>query len=370
MFKKAVSITISTLLALSLCACGGNQSPSGSGTASGVPALEELKYYVDQDIDYTLEGGNVKFNHVERANDKLTSADNVLLFVFDFTNAMSDPAEFQRVFKVQYFQNGTELQNNLSYSTAGGEQYELVQAFFSSAMKGGTVTFAQIVQPKDDSPITVMVSPNGGGYGQDEYQMMEVGFGEEPTDVSPSAHFYELGKVFKFGPEKAVSFLEGKGFEYQEAYTHRSPNDSGNQTDAGWVGNPEDNISDRDCLYQLFDADGNELAPKDIAGGAKASRIRMAWYGLYADPPEDYLTALSKDCGFGEVVGKGWLLGVKGGMWSTFSILSINGVEGYTEIRTSNDDDGGIPMLLVEWSAFDSENTKEDFLESMSNYAD
>ena len=375
MFKKAVGITISALLALSLCACGtsGNQSTAGFGIAEEATASEELKYYVDQPIDYTLEGGNVRFNHVEKADAQLTSEENALLFVFDFTNAMSDPAEFQRVFRVQYFQNGTEITNNLSYSTAGGEQYELVQAFFNSALKDGTVTFAQIVVPKDDSPITVMVRPNGGLYSQDEYTMMEVGFGEEPTDVAADTHFYELGKVFKFGPEKAVAFLESKGFTYQEAYTHAGNDGDGSETEAGWVGNPADNISKQhECVYQLFDKEGNELSSADLASGTEVARIRMVWYNVCADPPADTIAKLARDCGFGEAVGKGWLLGVADtpdSMWSRFSIETVNGMEGYAEIRTTAESNERA-LLLIEWGAFDADSTKDSFLESMSYYTE
>lgn len=376
MLKKALCVTASALLALSLYACGasgGNQGAPNSGAAEGAQAQEELQYYVDHPIDYTLDGGNVRFNHVEKANAQLTSEDNVLLFVFDFTNAMSDPAEFQRVFRVQYFQNGTELTNNLPYSTAGGEQYDLVQAFFNSAMKGGTVTFAQIVAPKDDSPITVMIRPNGGFYSQDEYKMMEVGFGEEPTDVAADTHFYELGKVFKFGPEKAVAFLESKGFSYQEAYTPAGNDSNGTKTAAGWVGNPADNISsDHECVYQLFDKEGNELSSADLASGTEVSRIRMIWYNVCADPPADTIDKLAKDCGFGEAVGKGWLLGVADtpdSMWSRFSIETINGAEGFVELRTTAESNER-PVFLIEWSAFSADYTKDDFLEGLGYYSE
>lgn len=180
MLKKALGITISALLALSLCACGGDrasQASSGSGASQETASTAELKYSVDKAIDYTIEGGSIRFDHIERAGDDLTDADDVLLFVYDFTNAQDKPSQAQGVFWIQYFQNGVELKNNLSYYT-NANQHDLVQSAYSDALKGGTVTFAQIVQPKDDSPITVMVSPNPRS-GNEEYPSMVVTFDNE-----------------------------------------------------------------------------------------------------------------------------------------------------------------------------------------------
>lgn len=190
MQKKAVGLAVSALLALSICACGAS---GGEQSASSAQQTNETATTATQDsnepqtkeydpavgsIDLTLEGGSIRYNHFEKANAELTDSDNVLIFVFDFTNEQSVPAQVQSVFRIQFFQNGAELRNNLSYSSAGGDQYELVGAFFNNAMKGGTVTFGTLVEPKDDSPITVMVSPNGAAL-EDNYQTMEVSINGE-----------------------------------------------------------------------------------------------------------------------------------------------------------------------------------------------
>ena len=203
MLKTTAKVVVAAAFALSLCACGssgGNQTAPNTQPAeetaddsskeaeleaalqeSVTDESEEEEYDPNvESIDLTLDGGNIRFNRVEEANPELTDSDHALIFVFDFTNEQSTPAQAQSVFRFQFFQNGTELTNNLSYNSKGGEQYELVGAFFNEAMKGGTVTFGKIVEPKDDSPITIMVSPNGAAL-EDNYQMMEV-----PIDGSDS----------------------------------------------------------------------------------------------------------------------------------------------------------------------------------------
>lgn len=200
MLRNVGKAAAATLLVLSLCACGSgaNTQPAETQPAEETEEVtaavdetteeqedaQELKYSVDQSIDYTLEGGNIRFDRVERAGDDLTDSDNVLLFVYDFTNNQDKPASVQNVFWIQYFQNGVELKNSLSYYQSA-EQYELVQSAYSSALKGGTIPFAQIVQPKDDSPITVMVSPNPRS-SNEEYPMMVVTFGESADSSGAS----------------------------------------------------------------------------------------------------------------------------------------------------------------------------------------
>lgn len=198
MFRKTTTMTIAALLSLALCACGsggGAQQSSGgaaseaaaSTSSSEAPAATSSVSATSESsssqaaeydpkvssIDLTLDGGNIRYDHFEQANAELTEEEGALVFVFDFTNAKSTPAMCQSTFRIQFFQNGAELNGNTTYSSSGGEQYELVHASFNEAMKDGTVRFGKIVVPKDDSPVTVMVSPNGATL-EDNYQTMEV----------------------------------------------------------------------------------------------------------------------------------------------------------------------------------------------------
>ena len=151
-------------------------------TAEAVSETQEADPMVET-IDLSFDEGTLKYVGFEKANEGLTEAANALVFKFDFTNNQAKPAQSQSVFKIQFFQNGAELTNHASYSGKGGEQYELVYAYFSDAMKGGTVSFGMIVLPKDDSPITIMVSRNGG-LADDQYQMMEVNISDNDVDYT------------------------------------------------------------------------------------------------------------------------------------------------------------------------------------------
>ncbi len=169
--KRIAALTITTLFAVSLYACGTNGSEQTSSNESSDAQTEEFNPEVEN-IDFSLEGGNLKYDHVEKANAQLTDSANALVFVFNYTNEQDKPASVQSTFSIKFFQNGAELSDNPSYSSGGGEQYKLVGAFFDSALKDGTVTFGRLVLPKDNSPVTIMVSPNDSS--SKEYQTMEV----------------------------------------------------------------------------------------------------------------------------------------------------------------------------------------------------
>ncbi|MBR3226447.1 MAG: DUF5067 domain-containing protein [Atopobiaceae bacterium] len=184
MLEKSMRIAVTITLVLSLCACGasGGSQPTSSAqsasevTQSKVEAAEtkdekKSDSKVDK-IDLSLERGSIRFNRVERANDDLTEAENSLVFVFDYTGASDDPIAPLSTFIISFYQNGVELTDRPAYSSKGGEQYELVKAALGGVMKGGTSTFGQLITPKDNSPITVVVK--GNATLEKDQQMMEV----------------------------------------------------------------------------------------------------------------------------------------------------------------------------------------------------
>lgn len=196
--KKVLTSVLVAAVTFSMCACGGNAASAPSETTAAEASEEAVKEETSaeasseeteesseeydpmvESIDLALEKGAIKYVGFEKANDKLTDADNALVFKFEFTNFQTKPAQTQSVFAIKFYQNGAELSENASYSSGGGDQYTLVKDFFSEALKDGTVTFGQIVLPKDDSPITVMVRRNGGTGSDDDYQMMEVDISDQ-----------------------------------------------------------------------------------------------------------------------------------------------------------------------------------------------
>ena len=156
---------------------------AGSDMSATDPAMVES-------IDFALDDGAIKYIGFEKANEKLTDEKNALVFKYEFTNYQVKPSQVQNVFVIKYYQNGAELSDRASWSSTGGDQYILVSDFFSEALKDGTVTFGQIVVPKDTTPVTIMVRRNGGSDSEDSYQMMEVDISDSDskndtvTDVS------------------------------------------------------------------------------------------------------------------------------------------------------------------------------------------
>lgn len=167
--KRTALVTCAALIALTLCGCGSNgNSSNGSGNAQTEEGILEV-----ESIDYSTDRGNIKYGYVEKASEGLTDSKNALVFVFDFTNKQDKPTSASSTFIIEFFQNGAELSDHPSYSSSGGDQFKLVSASSDSAMKDGTVQFGQIVIPKDNSPITILVKPNGY-FSDSEYQTMEV----------------------------------------------------------------------------------------------------------------------------------------------------------------------------------------------------
>ena len=227
MKKGFLAFMIAAAMAATLAACGGGNSATpatpaapaeGSqadaaadtqgdamaavpgNAAEAADASEEADPMVDV-IDLSFDEGNLKYVSFEEANEELTEEEKALVFKFDFTNNQTKPCQVHEVFRIQFFQNGAELQNNAAYSSKGGEQYDLLKAFFATAMKGGTVTFGCIVVPKDDSPITIMASRNG--VANAPYQMMEVNISDPGAAVAAEMPAEEM--------EAAVESAEEEG---------------------------------------------------------------------------------------------------------------------------------------------------------------
>ena len=174
--KKLLALVLAFAFCLSLCACGGSNKGSNTDTdkentteAAGSSQVET--------IDFSVEKGSIKYVGIEKANDGLVdNPENVYMLKFEYTNEQSAPAQCQSTFYIQAFQNGVELDNSSSYSSAGGDQYEVVGNFHSEVMKGGSVTFGRLVEVQDNSPVTVMVKERDNN---DNYQMMEVALSAE-----------------------------------------------------------------------------------------------------------------------------------------------------------------------------------------------
>lgn len=187
--KKGLVLLFAVLICALLCACASNSDKEKetttnspvSETTTNEETTEESKE--NKTIDFSTDKGDIKYVGFEKANSGLVDESNVYIIKFAFTNKQDAPSQSQSAFYIQFFQNGVEINNSLSYSSTGGEQYKLVGNFFSSVMKGGTVTYGKLVQLEDNSPITIMVSERGEN---DSYQMMELDVTKKPDKDSNS----------------------------------------------------------------------------------------------------------------------------------------------------------------------------------------
>lgn len=240
--KKVLSILLVFCLLGSLTACSGNTASTNNAPET-TPVSEEPSSSEEQEesdpmvetIDLTYENeGNIRFDHIEKANSGLTDYNNALIFVFEYTNYQTKPAAVWATFRFHFYQNGAELTENPSYSSKGGDQYQLVYNYTSEAMKDGKVTFGKIVIPKDNSPITIMVEKNGSR--DYPYQMMEVDIssasssgGSSSPSASSTASAADIeaalqGK-WKLGSENTFTFnngsitVEGGGNKLEGTYT-------------------------------------------------------------------------------------------------------------------------------------------------------
>ncbi len=226
---QAVAVAIAILTA-----CGGSNTQTATTASTGNIAADSAENPADaaekqetnqmvEKIDLSIDEGTLKYVGFEKAKEGLTEAENALVFMFDFTNNQAKPSQSQSVFRIQFFQNGAELVNNASWSGKGGDQYELVNAYFSDAMKGGTVSFGMIVLPKDDNPITIMVSRNGS-LSDDQYQMMEVNISDTNADTSAMAE----------APVKEMADAVDQSEEAEETVTTISEEEIEEQLQGEW----------------------------------------------------------------------------------------------------------------------------------------
>lgn len=171
--KKIFAIVLALVLCLSLCSCGSKEvtpTEGGDTIEATTDVVETTENAKKNSIDFTTDKGTIKYVGFEKANAGLVDEENVLVFKFSFTNLQEIPAQSQSAFTVQFFQNGVEIKDSLSWSSKGGDQYDLVSNYFTDVMKDGTVTYGRLVKVSGDSPVTVMVKERSG----ENYQMMEV----------------------------------------------------------------------------------------------------------------------------------------------------------------------------------------------------
>lgn len=129
---------------------------------------EEAEIKAVSNINCDTENGKLKYIRLEKAASGVTDTENAYLFIFEFTNKQKNPKHVYDIYNICFFQNGVQLREVASWHEIN-EQALLVSASTTQqVLKDGTLPFACMLAPKDNSPITITVKGDG------EYQMMEV----------------------------------------------------------------------------------------------------------------------------------------------------------------------------------------------------
>ncbi len=269
-WKKIISVGLVLLFCLSLFACGKSdktpdsddaqktedtQTVSDADEATEAPseaeedAEEEQDPYVDT-INLATEKGKIKYLKFEPAASGLLSSDSTAktskyayVFSFAFTNLEAKPSQCQNAFRIQFFQNGVELEDNHSWSSKGGEQYNLVGAYFNDVMKDGTVTFGRIVVGTDDSPVTIMVSESGN---DDNYQMQEVSLNGS-VDNKDNGTKKDVASVTEAEVDKALQgvwTIKGGTFSFMDGDVSIYASESGQTLNGTYTINLKDSTVD------------------------------------------------------------------------------------------------------------------------------
>lgn len=175
--KKIIALLLALLMCMLMCACSSknNDTQGTSESASNTSVTESSTTETttksnNATTNMETEKGSIEYVGIEKANEGLVDEDNVVIAKFKFTNKQDDPLTYQSVFYINSYQNGVETKT-VSYSSKGGEQYDLLQNQFVTVLKGGTIEFAILAKLKDDSPLTFII---GDRYDNNKKLTLEV----------------------------------------------------------------------------------------------------------------------------------------------------------------------------------------------------
>lgn len=252
LFLVALMLTIVVVFT----ACGESSNSQGDQDEKNVTNQSDSLLSCDEGI--------LKFIEIQKADPKLTEEENAYVFVFEYTNKKEEPSQVQSTFWIEFFQNGSELSGNTSYSSRAKEHYELCNAFFNDALKDGTVKFGKIAVPKDDSPVTVMVEEKRN---QKHYNTIEVSLIDETekgdgtidssSDSANSAEQLSVGETAKTDVVEMTltKSLFGKKVALENGDAYHMPTSANKGLVAG-DGN----------TYFIFDFDVKNVGKKAISG--------------------------------------------------------------------------------------------------------
>ena len=102
-----------------------------------------------------------------------------VLVIFNYENYTTDPKSPQADFYPTVYQNGVELDTLRSRNVNDTEDYKILDGFYKTVIKGGTLEFGQAYEIQDNSPLTIILKENG--FSTVAPVSFEVNIGEEAS---------------------------------------------------------------------------------------------------------------------------------------------------------------------------------------------
>ncbi len=259
MKKVILTLVLVLTLVFAFTSCGGGGESTSDSQGSGSTDVIKVG---EGDVLMAVDEAEIKYVGIQKADPELTEGDNAYLVIFDFTNHSDDAAEVQNFFEIKYFQNGSELSTSVSYSSAAKEQYDLCSAFFSDALKDGTVRFGKIAPGTDDSPLTILVTEKNN---PDNKVMAEVNLSDAAASDSSSGE--SSGEVSVSDIDAMLQgnwgLPENGMFHFENGETYIT---NGTDTYSGEYTINTD-TSEIECILHADDSDLKVLLPYELKDG-------------------------------------------------------------------------------------------------------
>ena len=226
---------LSLLLAAALLACASckkAQTANTDGSGETTAAKKEIVPAKVDSIDLEYDEGILKYVRFEKASAHLTTKPRAYLFVFEYTNKQETPSQMQGTFRLNFYQNGVEVDQISGVSNAG-EQSDLLDAFFKEALQNGKITFAKLVQLVDDSPVTIYAKHKDEA--KHTSQMMEVDLNAPPaTEQAATDTATAAAAALNLGDTASTNIIDFRLEKAQFAIT----------ADSSYPADPERSVDD------------------------------------------------------------------------------------------------------------------------------
>lgn len=143
----------------------------------------------DENASIETDTAKLSFAGTRMLDPSVPSGDSVgkdyVLVIYNYENYTTDPKSPQSDFWPRVYQNGVELDTLGTRSVNDTEDSKLLDSFYKTAIKGGTLVFGQAYEIQDNSPLTIILKENG--LSTVDPVSLEVNIGEEASATEESS---------------------------------------------------------------------------------------------------------------------------------------------------------------------------------------